>query len=70
MTSILVWLAQRKKAVVGFVAPGVALFVTDFVKDGGFPTTHEWEAIGVACVLTALGVHAAPKNADRPTGLD
>jgi uncharacterized membrane protein (DUF2068 family) len=56
MSNALEWLAQRKKALVGFAAPGVVLLVAD-VSDGTLPTRGEWVAIASACVLTAFGVH-------------
>ena len=60
------WLAQRKKAIAGFVAPGVVLLFGDVVHDHAAPTHNEWLAIGSVCVLTALGVHVAPKNKPKP----
>lgn len=58
-------LAPYKKAVAGFVAPGVALFVADVTKDQALPTHNEWIAIGFVCVLSAVGVARAPKNAEK-----
>ena len=58
------YLAQRRKAIMGFFAPGVALFATDYATNGGnLPTEHQWVAIGVACVLTAFGVHQVANQA-------
>lgn len=57
MTALLEYLAQRKKAILGFFAPGIALFATDYAQSGDLPTHEQWVAIGVACVLTAFGVH-------------
>jgi hypothetical protein len=61
MIAFLDWLAQRKKAVAGFTAPGVVLFVAD-VSDGSLPTHNEWLTIGLACLAGAVGVNYAPKN--------
>lgn len=67
VTKALDWLAQRKKAILGFVAPGVVLLVAD-VSDGSLPTAHEWETIAAACVLTALGIHQIPNKQHTPKG--
>lgn len=56
------WLAKRKKAIAGLVAPGAALFVVD-VADGTWPTEHEWSAVAIACVVGAIAVYVTPKNA-------
>lgn len=57
------WLAKRKKAIAGLIGPGAALFVVD-VADGTWPTQHEWSAMGLACVVGAIAVYVAPKNAE------
>ena len=57
------WLAKRKKAIAGLVAPGGALFIAD-VSDGNWPTQHEWSGIVLACVVGAIVVYIAPKNAE------
>lgn len=62
---IIDWLAQRKKAIVGFVTPGLALLVGNYAINGAFPTAHEWGAAAVLCVLTALGVHQVPNKPKR-----
>lgn len=54
-------LPEYKKAIAGFIAPGVVLFVAD-VTDGSLPTHNEWVAIGLACLAGAFGVAVAPKN--------
>jgi hypothetical protein len=58
-------LAPYKKAVAGFVSPGVALFVVDVAADQALPTHGEWGAIGLACLAGAFGVYAAPKNSAK-----
>lgn len=63
MKKVLPWLAKRKKAIAGLLAPGAALFVVD-VADSTWPTQHEWSAIAIACVVGAIGVYIAPKNAE------
>lgn len=65
MSNLLAFLAQRKKAVMGFLAPGVGLFAADWAQHQTLPTTHQWEAIAVACVLTGFGVHQVA-NAGTP----
>jgi hypothetical protein len=65
---ILDWLAQRKKAIAGFLAPGIALFIGDVATASRLPTVHQWQAIAAVCVLTAFGVHAAPKNKPKAAG--
>ena len=65
MTAFLDWLAQRKKAIAGLVGPGVPLFLAD-VADGSWPTTHEWDLIALACVVSGLVVHFAPTNTPAP----
>lgn len=72
MSAFLNWLAQRKKAALGFVTPGVALFAADWAQTGNLPTAHQWETIGVTCVLTAFGVHQIGNDQaseDGPTGM-
>lgn len=65
MTGILEFFAQRKKAVAGFLAPGVGLLVADYTQSGHLPTQSQWDAMAAACVLTAFGVHQVKNKAAK-----
>jgi hypothetical protein len=66
----LLQLAPYKKAVAGFISPGVALFAADVVRDQALPTHVEWLAIFALCVTTAAGVAVSPKNSPKTVQLE
>lgn len=59
------FIAHYWKAVAGFLAPGVALFVAALAD--GSVTQAEWVRIVTACVAGAVGVAAAPANKRKAT---
>jgi hypothetical protein len=52
---LVAWLAQRRKAVLGFVLPAVTLLAPILLR-GDLPTATEWRVAAVTCIVTAIGV--------------
>lgn len=57
-------LPRYKKAIVGFIAPGLTIVGVELVS-GGWPDAIEWRTALIVCVATALGVAFSPANAGK-----